>query len=156
MDFYRVLERLRIAAKGPEHRDNHPGKLRRMSDGDWRIEVSCRDLAELLRDYDRLDGMARAAHNAKPSDRTVLDGIAEAMETRGYAHMTNGRDIGALLDRLEQLLMEKEKRQSEPPRGRVISESGGCVVDFDKCNMLVTDIPELMAANRREKAGQRG
>jgi hypothetical protein len=34
---------------------------------------------------------------------TILEGIAFAMESRGYAHMTNGRDIGALLDRLAEL-----------------------------------------------------
>jgi len=35
--------------------------------------------------------------------KTILDGIGEALESRGYAHMTNGRDIGLLLDELEQL-----------------------------------------------------
>lgn len=33
----------------------------------------------------------------------VLDAIGEALESRGYAHMTNGRDIGRLLDELDEL-----------------------------------------------------
>jgi hypothetical protein len=33
----------------------------------------------------------------------VLDSIRDAMESRGYFHMANGRDIGLLLDELEQL-----------------------------------------------------
>lgn len=33
----------------------------------------------------------------------VLDSIGEALESRGYVHMTNGRDIGRLLDELDEL-----------------------------------------------------
>ena len=38
----------------------------------------------------------------------VLNGIGEAMESHGYVHMTNGRDIGLLLDKLERFESEKE------------------------------------------------
>jgi hypothetical protein len=48
---------------------------------------------------------ALEAEAGQPPDtsKTILDGIAEALETRGYAHMTNGRDIGRLLDEKETL-----------------------------------------------------
>lgn len=35
-------------------------------------------------------------------EKQILDEIGLALESRGYAHMTNGRDIGILLDELEQ------------------------------------------------------
>ncbi len=41
---------------------------------------------------------------------TVLEGIGEALESRGYVGMTNGRDIGRLLDELEQLRAASEAR----------------------------------------------
>lgn len=36
-------------------------------------------------------------------DTAIVDEIALALESRGYANMTNGKDIGALLDRLQSL-----------------------------------------------------
>ena len=31
-------------------------------------------------------------------EKEVLDGIRESLEQRGYFHMANGRDIGAIVD----------------------------------------------------------
>lgn len=38
----------------------------------------------------------------KGEKTSILDGIAEALESRGYAHMTNGDSIGKLIDAQEQ------------------------------------------------------
>lgn len=47
-----------------------------------------------------------------PAQDPVLTGIAEALESRGYADMTNGRDIGALLDELERLRAQVPEQTS--------------------------------------------
>lgn len=37
-------------------------------------------------------------HTAEDTPEAILNGIRDALETRGYFHMANGRDIGLLLD----------------------------------------------------------
>lgn len=50
--------------------------------------------------------MEREARRLREAEN-VLNGIRDALEERGYAHMANGRDIGALLDELESLRISK-------------------------------------------------
>lgn len=52
----------------------------------------------------------------------ILDEIGFALESRGYAHMTNGKDIGALLDRLE-------KAEAGLERLKFLRELAGYVED---------------------------
>jgi hypothetical protein len=49
-----------------------------------------------------------------PARDPVLDGIGDALESRGYANMTNGRDIGLLLDELERLRSLVPEEPSPP------------------------------------------
>lgn len=49
-----------------------------------------------------------AAPQEVRADSAILNEIGEALECRGYAHMTNGRDIGRLLDELERLRDEPQ------------------------------------------------
>lgn len=60
---YRVLERLRIAAKGRSHPENYSRMLTDTSNGCDLVYIRVPDLVELLRDYERLDIQARANHN---------------------------------------------------------------------------------------------
>jgi hypothetical protein len=86
---------------------------------------------------------------------TILEGIAFAMESRGYAHMTNGRDIGALLDRLAELealpTPQPVERPCEPVAPFGIDKDG---VEALRANGLkpeeISGDPKLQAERVRE------
>jgi hypothetical protein len=50
--------------------------------------------------------------NEQPDAEQVLDGIGEALEARGYSHMTNGKSIGNLLDELEALRAQSDAAEA--------------------------------------------
>jgi hypothetical protein len=70
----------------------------------WRAGPNRLAETDLAREEDGFEEQALYAAQPQPSaDSPILNEIGEAMESRGYAHMTNGRDIGLLLDELERL-----------------------------------------------------
>jgi len=54
-----------------------------------------------------------AAPQEVRADSAILNEIGEALECRGYVHMTNGRDIGRLLDELERLRGEPQRSSAD-------------------------------------------
>ena len=51
----------------------------------------------------------KGRYEAAQKSVEVLDEIGHALERRGYAHMTNGADIGLLIDQLEWLQHEHSR-----------------------------------------------
>lgn len=63
---------------------------------------------------DKIVEVVLASSTPAASDKQILDEIGKALESRGFVNMTNGRDIGLLLDELDQL---KEDSRSPADRG---------------------------------------
>ncbi|MDX3966109.1 MAG: hypothetical protein QHD01_05855 [Bradyrhizobium sp.] len=67
--------------------------------GEYVCRVALNSLWELLGAKDQTDAVTKLKWLL--AGRDILNEIGEAVETRGFAHMTNGRDIGKLLDQLD-------------------------------------------------------
>jgi hypothetical protein len=80
-------------------------------DGAFRYEADMRLIAERYDvELDHLKRLVSARREERAAERELeeqadakgtLDGIGEALESRGYAHMTNGQGVGDLLDQLD-------------------------------------------------------
>lgn len=67
--------------------------------GEYVCRVALNSLWDLLVAKDQTDAVTKLKWLL--AGRDILNEIGEAVETRGFAHMTNGRDIGKLLDQLD-------------------------------------------------------
>lgn len=74
----------------------------------------------------RLIGSLADALSAKDREIAVLNEIGEALESRGYVHMTNGKSVGQIIDRLEsaerELSQLKQQLAGETERCARIAE----------------------------------
>ena len=89
----------------------------------------------------------------------ILRQIGQALEAHGYVHMTNGRDIGTLLDTLEHTqealrLAVDMLAPLEPPDSRAVSDEfvalASVVTGDDTCEVMGV----IRAANARSRDGQ--
>lgn len=83
--------------------------------GHWHVTQD-KALADTYRDVEKKDVQPLYLATQTPvdmslddTDSAILNEIREALECRGYVHMTNGRDIGRLLDELDHLRSEPQR-----------------------------------------------
>lgn len=71
---------------------------------------------------------------------TTLNEIGEALESRGYAHMTNGRDIGLLLDELERLRTLNEPQTSGVWQSMATAPKDGAFLVWVPENLCIYEV----------------